>query len=704
MQVRKFILLSIVSGLLLTGCQAITQPFGFQKSPQPAPLGTPRPAPTVSEPVQGPILLYEAMARAIQRNLEGEVNRMTTALNRADAASGNYETIVDLARSAGYGSGESSRVIRGDSEIPSNPMGSGGMDRRTDIAVIWDALDFSLLHAATREGVQPVSERRGARRKAIRNILQETRTRYYRAVGAQTLASEIARLLDQARESLRVAREIQRQSPAAASRESLENQRELIETIRGLRAWGRELSAAKIDLAEWMGVPPGSDFQLVEPAWNQPRIPSFRQSSAALEHLALVHRWEADGTGAYGDIGVFRTREAMARLRPGLQFDALDQGGDPWESGRDWRELGMRLIPSMMTPFSGKSDSGARGEAAGYSRRLAVNAAILTQVHLSLQRFSRALEDYRLSYLLDDVNAQLGTGVGGGAATGKDGLSLLLRSRDLLQARMRHYLAFIELENAAFRIYNSLGVDPLPPVEDAVGATAMARHLERSLNSWGNSLAGAQSAVLPETGVSSEDARAMERETPAPSRSPEPAPPSATRPASEPFEQGTPVIDAAAAERKGRRPVKEVEVYRDVVNIHFAPASNSQVKGQGMIGETYRLAGWTPDGWLKIEMMDGSFGWIPTRYVKPVEESESERLGNERAGAEDASSPRKLIVTATRSNVRSGPGLEFDAKYVEAAGVRHIVRETKGEWFRILARDGSEGWLHQSVVKVLTGE
>ncbi|MFW6373266.1 MAG: SH3 domain-containing protein [Thermodesulfobacteriota bacterium] len=701
---RKYIVFPIISVLLFSGCQGIIRQPLFQK-PQPAmerETGRSTPA-AARETVSGPVTLYEAMARAVQHNLRSEVEKMGKALDRAGAAASDYESLVDLVRAAGYGYSESSVDTAAGSKT--RPF-SGADARRTDIAAIWNVLDFGLLYAVTREGIQPVSESQGIRQKAVRNILHETRRRYYRAAGAEALASEIGRLLGQAREALRVTREINRRS-SSPSREALETQRELIETIRGLREWMGDLSPAKIDLAEWMGLNPGSGFRLVAPAWNQPNIPSLKKSRADLEHLALVHRWEARGGGMSGDGGVARTREAMLRLQPELDFDSEGPGpgDDPWLAGREWREIGLRLIPGLVMPGSASNPLATRVGGADDPRRLAVNAAILTQVHLARQRFEKALEDYRLSYLLDDVNTKLQTESAGGPVSGSDGLSMIRRSRDLLQARMRHYLAFTELENAAFRLYNTVGVDPLPPVEDTLGTASLARYLDRSMDRWEGSLNSAQSVFSRTDRGTSPNPTASGREVPPVSRRSESsgsAPPSGPSDTA-PFARGTPVIDAAEAAREGRRPVKEVEVYRDVVNIRNAPGNNAQVKGQGLIGETYRMTGWTPDGWLKIEMMDGSFGWIPTKYVRPVDEPVSgaeETLSEAAAGT---GSTLKLIATTTRANVRSGPGLDHPVKYVEAAGSRHNVREETGPWYRIRARDGSEGWLHESVVQVLAG-
>jgi SH3-like domain-containing protein len=100
---------------------------------------------------------------------------------------------------------------------------------------------------------------------------------------------------------------------------------------------------------------------------------------------------------------------------------------------------------------------------------------------------------------------------------------------------------------------------------------------------------------------------------------------------------------------------------------------------------------------LKIGMNDGSAGWIPTRYVRPV--------SRERATPGDAASgPSPMaVVTTTRANVRFGAGLNFKVRYTEEAGVRVPVVDATGEWFKVRTPDGELGWLHQSVVRVAGG-
>jgi uncharacterized protein YgiM (DUF1202 family) len=126
-------------------------------------------------------------------------------------------------------------------------------------------------------------------------------------------------------------------------------------------------------------------------------------------------------------------------------------------------------------------------------------------------------------------------------------------------------------------------------------------------------------------------------------------------------------------------------------------------------------------------MSNGSPGWVPTKYVRPVDNrpppkpapppepeaaappaSDSEPAAaapQEQEKTTPAPPPRAhQIITTTRTNIRTEPNLESDVKYIEAAGVRHTVHETRGEWFKIRTREGDFGWIHESVVRILSYE
>ncbi len=67
------------------------------------------------------------------------------------------------------------------------------------------------------------------------------------------------------------------------------------------------------------------------------------------------------------------------------------------------------------------------------------------------------------------------------------------------------------------------------------------------------------------------------------------------------------------------------------------------------------------------------------------------------AGEVAFGSPLSLQVTR-RSNVRDGPGLEARVVTTLERGTSVIGYSYKGSWVRVRLDDGTDGWIHQSLV------
>jgi SH3-like domain-containing protein len=197
-----------------------------------------------------------------------------------------------------------------------------------------------------------------------------------------------------------------------------------------------------------------------------------------------------------------------------------------------------------------------------------------------------------------------------------------------------------------------------------------------------------------------------------------------------------------------QEPGKKVSIRVDVADVYTDPSVNSKVKIQAFMGEHYKMTDWSPKGWLKLELNDGSTGWIPTVMIRPVsdgekqpkveqvvrkdepavvtpskiqdvplkegEESPKERQPVAEDSKDESFAPVKdnqaikeiqvLITTIKKANIRSGPAPSFEVKRVEDAGVRFkSTGVISDEWYRIQMEDGSIGWIHKSVISVLTG-
>ena len=118
-------------------------------------------------------------------------------------------------------------------------------------------------------------------------------------------------------------------------------------------------------------------------------------------------------------------------------------------------------------------------------RRQALTMAILTQVHLAYRRYRISTEEYLVSRSLDEVNARLNEQTAAAASAGGANEAAVIESAvDALLARMRHHLAYAELQNSVGRVYNSVGIDLLPTEIEAADIASLTETLEQSFEEW----------------------------------------------------------------------------------------------------------------------------------------------------------------------------------------------------------------------------
>ena len=673
----------IMTGLFLCGCLASPQ-TSVKKNNVPPGKDSPGMMALTQEPVTAPISLYDAMARAVKHNYHSRSERLKRALADELPEVVRYKGLADRTVAAGYSpydrdAGEISatvnRLVAETAVVPEQHL------LTRDLSMLWQVLDFGLIR--TRDAQAKEQE---IRQKALQNILKEARYAYYRAACAELLLPEINTLLDRGRAAIKT----QRQQAATGKSQALsEAEQQLVRNIRLLWQLSQQLAPVRAELAVLMHLSPGTRFKVARPDPKTSALLRPFKPVRTMEHLALIHR-QAGAGGGISD-RLTEARRAILTMAPGTDSETAHAGQADYS--RTWQSAGSQIALNLFSLFPKPSAD----------KTVARDMAAIAQVRIARQLYDLEARTYRASAAGRTAEPSLTTG------NPEAEILAISDATDSVLARLHRYLAQAELQNAVARIYHTVGADSLPVHVESVSVAALSAALKAAFSRWPHDLNQAYAAAGMSGNESSggrpEPVTAAGAKTAVPPNQPDA--PQAGMPRE--FKQKSAVvIDAADMEKKGRQPVKEVSVYRDVVSIHFKPSADSPVKGQGLIGEKYRLAGWSPGGWLKIEMSDGSYGWIRTKYVRPVDEGTSyavekkveavEKKKEKQAGTTEKK--RKGLVTAKRANVRSGPGFDFVVKYVETKGVRHDILGRSGEWFKIRARDSSVGWLHQSIVSV----
>lgn len=478
----KFFSISLLA-LAVTGCAVTSQPIDRSVSAQRAQQDLAIMFKD-QEPLNGPLTLHEAMARAVKYNLEARLKVMEEAMAQRQVDLATFDMLPRMALSAGYAgrsniSASSSESIRTGTQSL-EPSTSQDRDRGVaDLTMVWNVLDFGVSYvSAKQQGDQRliVQERR---RKVVHTIIQDVRSAYWRAVAADRLLTQIDSLMarvGQARENSQRLSEQRIGDPVQA----LGYQRALIEATRQLEEQRRALSLAKTELATLINLPLGTQVELAPEDGYQ--IPELKVELGTLEQEALASRPELREQDYQARISAAETRKAMLRLLPGLEFSA----GGHYDSNsflvnQSWADYGVKVTWNLFNVLSAPAaiDVAKAGQEVADARRQAMSMAVLAQLHVANANFREAQRQFQTSQQLAGLDGQIVEQLRNRyQAQGIGELELIQGELNTLQADLRRDLAYAELRNSYGQLFASVGLDPLPEsiASDSVAdiATALA--------------------------------------------------------------------------------------------------------------------------------------------------------------------------------------------------------------------------------------
>ena len=420
------------------------------------------------EPVSGPIGFDEAVARALKYNLDYRLKLMESALSVGLADVAKYEMLPNLVASAGYTSrnndsgGNSVNIETGAVSLAQST--SQERNRATAAAEFsWNVLDFGVSYYRARQQADQVLIAEERRRRVIQNILQDVRSAYWRAVGAQRLAREAASLSERARTALERSREAEKQG-LVPPRDALNYQRLLLDAVTLLSTRQQELAFAKHELTALMNVPPGTSFTVVEA--DEPELRALPADVARLEEMALVNRPELREEDYRVRITADEARRQLLALLPGLNLSASTQhDSNRYLYNNSWVDSGAHVSLNLLKLLSLPAMKNAQGaqEKADEARRLALSMAVLTQVRVAAERYRMALQDLAVAKESSLVDQRLASFAKAGLSTRTDSeLELIRAETRTLNSEYQRYAAYAAAQTAFGRIYNALGLEVVP--------------------------------------------------------------------------------------------------------------------------------------------------------------------------------------------------------------------------------------------------
>ena len=493
MKPRK-ILAATLATVLLGGCAAHLQPITHTEraaaiqSDEQAMFGQ-------QTPVAGPITLDEAMARALKYNLDHRVKMMEDALAHRQLDLANVDLLPQLTASAGYTSRDnvlassSQDIYTGQqSLVPSTS--SERQARNAGLGLSWNILDFGVSYYAAHQQADRVLASRERRRKVVQMLMQQTRQAYWQAAGAQKLQAQIAPLLAQAKQALGDSRTIESKGLNDPLK-SLAYQRELIDTVLQLEEIRDELAQAKPKLASIMDLPPGKPFQLAPPS-SFP-MPALDIAPGKMEQIALMHRPELLEADYKERIGLAETKKAMAKLLPGVELSVgAHYDSNDFLVNNTWRDAGVQVSWNLLNLFNAKRIKAAAKAQYDLAReqRLALNMAVLTQVHVAWIDYHSRRTQFELTRQLNDVEQRILEHTRNATEASAEGkLAEIRAATSALMSELRLYQSYAAFQGAYGQMIASLGLDPVPARVAGYDLPTLSKAIHDTESQWAHPVA-----------------------------------------------------------------------------------------------------------------------------------------------------------------------------------------------------------------------
>lgn len=454
--------------LMLSGCSVLPVPLTLEEIKSQAELDKN----TINEgqePVNGPVSLFEAIARALKYNLDFRLEVAEKVLANRELDLTRYEQLPNLVSNLNYTSrsnftgANSQSLLTGVESLVASTSSERDV-LTSDLNLSWNVLDFGVSYIRAQQAADRVLIAEEQKRKVVNQLVEDVRSVYWRAVSNDRLNRKLEKLLEQVKAAIKKSKEVE-ESKIDRPLTALTYQRELIGIKRELEELQRELSIAKIQLAALMNLPLGTDYELVIPE-RQEKISDIGLSPQMMEELALLNRSELREANYEKRINARETKAALLELLPGVNLDfGKNYSSNDFLFNTNWLSYGVRVGWNLLNVFKipARNKAIEAQDLVLDARRLTLSMAIMTQVHVGLVRYQHANREYLTAGEYYKTQKKILKQIQASAETKSVSEQSVIREEmNTLVADVKYDIAYSDLENSFASVYAAMGVDPVP--------------------------------------------------------------------------------------------------------------------------------------------------------------------------------------------------------------------------------------------------
>jgi len=444
------------------------------------------------KPLDGPLALHEAIARALVYNYDQRLAVMESVLQDKQLASATLAQLPRLAANAGFTARNnelaSSSVSYETRQITLEPSISSQQLRfNPDLTLSWSLLDFGLSYFQAKQQADRYLVAQERRRRVVNLIVKEVVGAWWRALAAQRNLPAVQAALAEGQDGLGL---LKRQEDAALAplAGTLEQQKALLQTMAQLRSVQADLSLAKAQLASLINLPPASEFSLVEPPAEALAPPRLEVDLAFLETAGLHLRPDLREEMYQERIDRANIWKEVIRHLPVLsQAASLNYDSNIYLVNNFWAEVGLRATASLFSLVQGPRayDAAKAQVEVTKTRRLALTMAALVQVNLGYRQYLRAVRAFEDAQALHGLEERLLKLASDGVAAGADPeLERTRRRLAVIAATLERDRELAEAWRALGSLYYAVGADLVPEAERPQDLDALAETVGRTLARW----------------------------------------------------------------------------------------------------------------------------------------------------------------------------------------------------------------------------
>ena len=443
------------------------------------------------KPLEGPLTLSDAIARALKYNYDSELSKVELSLQDKQFDLALTQMLPRLAASAGYNWRSNDNAAESVSELTKKQTLQYSFSEEPEhgtagLELSWNIVDFGVsYYQAKQQGYRTfVAVER--RRKVINGIVKSVQEAYWKAEAANRLLPRVIPLLADAQHMLDASRESTSKKLEPAL-QSLDFQQNLLQVIGQLKHIQSDLVTARLQLASLVNVP--ADGLIQFPAMDM-TIHGMAGpiDPRNLETIGLAMRPELREEAYQEKIDKQDVYKEIIKMMPGVGIlGSINYDSNRYLFNPSWGQLGVQASYNLANLIEGpKAIEAARTSVeVAKARRLALSVAVLTQVNLSYQEYQIALDDYGVTKQIDDVQQQIRVASRNiSAANAQSEADRVRRELAAMVSELSFDRSVSQVHTALVNLYSSVGVDLVPASVQTDDLAALSQQINRAISGW----------------------------------------------------------------------------------------------------------------------------------------------------------------------------------------------------------------------------